>query len=355
MGLYKRKDSPIWWMSFSYNRRQYQRSTGTADRRLAEAILAKVKTQIVEGKWFEIDQAKQHTFDEMMERFLREHSRINRPGAHKNDKTYVRHLSEFFSGLTLDQITPQLISEYKNKRLSEGKSPQTVKHELNCLNIAFNLAMKEWDWINYNPCLKVSKPRVNNQILRWLTPEEEERLMKASRGYLNGQLPDIITVALHTGMRQGEILRLKWKDIDLFRRTITVMQSKTHEPKTIPMTDTLFNLLLSKSKVVSMSGYVFHTGNGTRILQTNLQREFWKALKKAGIENFRFHDLRHTFATRLVQNGVDLYTVARLLGHKDVKTTQRYAHHCTESLGQSIKILDNFSAQKQPEKGVSPG
>lgn len=74
MGLYRRKDSPIWWMAFSINKRQYQRSTGTADKRLAGNILAKVKTQVVEGKWFEVDVARQHTFEEMMEKFMREHS-----------------------------------------------------------------------------------------------------------------------------------------------------------------------------------------------------------------------------------------------------------------------------------------
>ncbi len=348
MGLYRRKDSPIWWMSFSVNKKQYQRSTGTADKRLAENILAKVKTQVVEGKWFEFDEARQHTFEEMMERYLNNHSKISKSfSAYKNDKTYIKHLSKVFAGLTLDMITPQLISAYKTERLEEGKSPQTVKHEMNCLTRAFNLAMREWRWINHNPCFNVEKPKVNNQILRWLTNNEEEQLLQASKGYLNGQLPDIIIVALHTGMRQGEILNLKWKDIDMFRRTITIMQMKTKEPKTIPMNDTLTDLIMRKSKVINMSGYVFITSKGTRILNTNLQREFWKALKAAEITNFRFHDLRHTFATRLIQNGVDLYAVAKLLGHKDVKTTQRYAHHHPESLRQSVKILDNFSSQKE--------
>jgi len=319
--------------------------------------LAKVKTQIVEGTWFDVDEAKQHTFDELMEKYLNEHSRVNKTQrSYMNDKIYVKHLAKMLSGLTLDRVTPQLISQYKSMRLSDGKSPQTVKHEMNCLTHAFNLAVREWNWINYNPCLKVQKPKVNNQIMRWLTDDEEKRLLDASKGYLNGQLPAIITLALHTGMRQGEILNLKWENIDMFKRAITIMQSKTKEPKTIPINDTGFNMLLYKGKVVNMSGYVFTTQNGTRILNTNLQREFWKIVEKAKVENFRFHDLRHTFATRLVQSGVDLYSVAKLLGHKDIKTTQRYAHHHIDSLRQSVRVLDNFFAnKKEAENGVKNG
>lgn len=105
------------------------------------------------------------------------------------------------------------------------------------------------------------------------------------------------------------------------------------------MNDIVSNMLVRKSRITAMSGYVFTTSRGTRILSTNLQREFWKVLKKAGIENFRFHDLRHTFATRLVQAGVDLYTVSKLLGHRDVKTSQRYAHHNVESVRLAVQKL----------------
>ena len=273
----------------------------------------------------------------------------------KNDRTYIKHLSKIFSGMTIDRITPELISGYKSVRLADGAAPQTVKHEMNCLTRAFSVALDEWNWINHNPCLKVKKPRVKNAILRWLSEGEERALLKAAQGYLGGQLPDIIITAEHTGLRKGSLLGLKWKDVDMFRRTITIMQSKTEEPVTIPLSDTLFQLFTVKSKVVNMSGYVFATGKGTRILAGNLDREFWKALNIAGIENFRFHDLRHTFATRLIQAGVDIYAVAKLLGHKDIKTTTRYAHHHTDSLRNAVRFLDNFSPEKAPEKQIENG
>lgn len=178
------------------------------------------------------------------------------------------------------------------------------------LSKAFNLASDRWQWCRENPCSKVPREKENNNVIRWLTKEEEERLMDGARGYLNGQLTEIITVALHTGMRLGEILNLKWKDIDLGRKVITVTKTKNKDPKTIPVNQTVYNMLVTKSKVTSILGYLFTTENGTKIRARNMQREFYKAMSKAGIENFRFHDLRHTFATRLIQAGVDIYSVA---------------------------------------------
>jgi integrase len=343
MGLYKRKDSKVWWMCFTVNNRQYHKSTGTTDRKLAEKIYAKIITMITEGKWFEVDEARTRTFEDLMERFMQEYAPTKEPTTQKRYRAALGHLRQFFSGLTLAEITPKVISQYMYQRRKEGASASTINKEYNMLSKALNLAWKQWEWCNGNPCSRVPREKNTSYITRWLTLEEEKRLLSAAQGYLNGQLPDIITFALHTGMRLGEILNLKWKDVDFSRKTITILKTKNKDPRTIPMTDTVYNMLLSKSKVVAMSGYVFATANGTRIGARNLQREWYKAIKKAGIENFRFHDLRHTFATRLVQSGVDLYTVAKLLGHRDISTTQRYAHHYPESMRPFIKVLDNFS------------
>lgn len=166
MGLYKRKDSDVWWMSFSTGNRQYKKSTGTEDKKLEEKILAKVTVQVQEGKWFEVEEAKKHTFDDLMQRYLETHSKVNKGAkSYNEDVRYIKNLGRVLSGLTLDRITPALISEYKTMRLEEGKAPQTVLHEMNCLTHAFNLAVRGYNWINYNPCLKVKKPKVNNQIL----------------------------------------------------------------------------------------------------------------------------------------------------------------------------------------------
>lgn len=121
-------------MSFCFNRRQYKRTTGAKDKKTAEKIYAKVLTMIVEGKWFEFDEAGRHTFEEMMDKYF-ENSRIHkRPESCKNDRTYIKHLSVDFAGLTLDKIVPEAITCYRDRRLSAGISPQTVAHEMGCLN-----------------------------------------------------------------------------------------------------------------------------------------------------------------------------------------------------------------------------
>jgi len=142
-------------------------------------------------------------------------------------------------------------------------------------------------------------------------------------------------------MRQGEILDLRWRYVDLSKRTAAVMRSKNGERRTIPLNATAVGVLEAGSKVRHIrSDYVFASKAGTRLEKRNVARAFYQAMDRAGVEEFRFHDLRHTFATRLAQAGVDLYTVAKILGHKDIRITQRYAHHSTESLRAGVEVLD---------------
>lgn len=177
----------------------------------------------------------------------------------------------------------------------------------------------------------------HNQIDRWLTANEEERLMASSPLWLR----EIIIFALNTGMRKGEILSLQWRDVDFARSVLVVMKSKNRERRTLPLNSRVFELLMEKHhKRNTGSDFVFSTSHSTRITDRNLSRAFYVAMEKAELENFRFHDLRHTFATRLVQAGVDLYKVQRLLGHKTPAMTQRYAHHSPESLRDGVLVLD---------------
>ena len=142
-------------------------------------------------------------------------------------------------------------------------------------------------------------------------------------------------------MRLGEILSLGWRGVDLSRETITVFESKNDEKRTIPINDSTVKMLKKLGKVRPMkTDLVFYSGCHTALDARNVRRDFQTALKNAQIEDFRFHDLRHTFATRLIQNGVDVYKVQTLLGHKSPGMTQRYAHHYSESLRDGVEVLD---------------
>ena len=335
MGLYRRPQGKVWWMNFMYHGRQIRRSTGTADRRLAEKILGKVGSQIVEGRFFETLEETTRTFEELMERYLSEHAaRKSQP---RHYRGYTNNLKAFFGGRTLAEITPKLIVEYKNLRYAAGLKPASINRELSSLKKAFNLAVREWEWCRVNPVSRVSMERENNQRDRWLSVEEETRLLQACAPWLH----DLVIFALHTGMRMGEILELTWRGADVSRRTVMVFRSKNGERRTIPVNQTVLTVLKEKAKVRSLkTDLIFCSKVFTPIESGHLRRSFRLALSKAKIEDFHFHDLRHTFATRLVQAGVDLYKVQRLLGHKSPIMTQRYAHHYPESLRDGVEILD---------------
>ncbi|HAM52213.1 MAG TPA: site-specific integrase [Nitrospiraceae bacterium] len=348
-GLFRRKrhgkESETWWMRFSANGKQHKVSTGTSDRRLAEKVLNKVKTQVAEGKWLDVNIAKQHNFDELMERYLDEHSKINKAvSTHEKDLYMKEHLKTFFEGKTLDQIDSDAILLYKNKRLREGAAQNTVLNELGMLRNALNIARHVWKWIKENPFSGLTLNLQANDVDRWLTKEEEEKLLEAAQGKLNGQLPDIILLDLHTGLSQEEILKLKWSQIDLSRKTLTTVRKKTKKKsrpaRTIPLNATVVECLKRLAKVQSILGYVFFNEDGSPIGANRLKKAFKSAVKTAKIAYCRFHDLRHSFATRLVQKGVDLYKVSTLLGHSSIEVTQRYAHHWSESLRDGVDILD---------------
>jgi integrase len=232
-----------------------------------------------------------------------------------------------------------MISDFKVKRRNDGVSPRTINYELTTMSHSFNLAIKEWELANENPVIKVRKERVSNNIERWLTSDEKKKLLKASPKWLQ----DIIVFAINTGLRQSEILDLKWKQIDMERKTITISEQKNKNIDTLPLNGTAMDILRGSHKSdLPLDSYVFPNTLSTRKGNWLLLKAFYVALKKSGVCNFRFHDLRHTFATRLIRNGVDLYTVQKLGRWKTVMMVQRYAHHHPESLRAAIEKINEI-------------
>jgi len=233
----------------------------------------------------------------------------------------------------LAEITPKRIVAYKTKRYGDGVVSATINRELAIMKAAYNLAIREWEWCRDNPVCKVSMEKENNQRDRWMADEEEARLMRVTPQWLK----EIVIFALNTGMRIGEIL---WEGVSLFRKTVMVFHSKNGERRTIPINRIVFELLQKKSKIRSnKTDRAFYGRTHTPIDENNLRRAFRDAIKKAQIENFHFHDLRHTFATRLIQAEIDIYKVQRLLGHKSPIMAQCYAHHYPASLRDDGEIL----------------
>jgi integrase len=345
-------------MRFNYKGRQIRKSTGSSSKKLAEKIYHKVLGEIAEGKWFERLPGEEKTFKEMLGKYLKEHSERNKtPKSHDRDKELANHLISSFGDSMLTEISPRTISEYKVKRRDEGAFPRTINYELALMSHAFNLAIKEWEWLNDNPVSRVSREKVNNMRERWLTFEEEEKLLDASPKWLQ----EIIIFSLETGLRQGETLNLQWPQVDLFRKTITILEQKNKAKDVLPLNERAIEVLKTKAKIRHIkTNYVFSNKNGNSIRVSNLHRAFYSATRKAKLENFRWHDLRHTFATRLVQAGVDLYTVQKLGRWKTTQMVMRYAHHYPESLRGGVETLDKvrkeFSTKlaQSNEKGANP-
>lgn len=364
MGLFRR--GQVWWMRFNYEGKQVRKSTETTDKKLAEKIFHKVMTLIAEGKWFEKPVHSDKTIGNLLDKYVKEHSTPNKaPNTVKSDMAMVNEMKAFFGVTLLKDVTPSLISAYKTKCRDKGLAPATINHRRTLLRHAFNLAIREWQWCQENPVERVSRERVSNSRDRWLTFEEERTLLeccvlhptrKDNKTESTYWMQEIVIFALNTGMRQDEILSLEWPNADLFRRTVLVVKSKNGEKRTVPMNQRVFELLKEKAKGKHVNNnFVFSSEAGTKILRRNLLRAFYNARDRAKIKDFTFHDLRHTFATRLAQAGIDLYMISKLLGHKDIKMTQRYSHHCPDSLRSGVEVLDRNSTNlaQLNEKGLA--
>jgi|TARA_Y100000294_G_scaffold36327_1_gene31823 integrase len=171
-----------------------------------------------------------------------------------------------------------------------------------------------------------------------LSKDEEKKLLDNSPEWTK----QIIIFSLNTGLRLGELTGLEWSRVNIFNKTILIDNSKNGEQRTIPLNKYALDVVKQRLRVKSLKyDYVFINRYSWKINPNSLRDAFRKILRKVEITDFRLHDLRHSFATRLTQADVDLYKISKLLGHKDIKMTQRYAHHCPNSLKPALEVLES--------------
>ncbi len=334
--MYRR--AGVFWTCIRHNGSKIQKSLETSDKKLAKAIEAKIRIEIKEEKYFDKPIGHNKTFKQLIERFMQEHSPKVSISMQESYATSLKHLDPFFGSSNLLSISPKMITRYKILRREEGSAPGSINNELAMLSKAFSLAVTEWEWLKDNPVSRVPREKEDNERDRWLTRDEVDILLGNSPVWLH----DIISFALNTGLRQDELLSLEWNRVNLFRKTILIQRTKNGKPKTLPLNMVALDVLNRRSKLTSIkNGLVFFNRNGKKIHDSNLRNSFYRVMRKAGIKDFRWHDLRHTFATRLAQAGVDLYKISKLLGHNDIKMTQRYSHHCPDSLRDGVEILES--------------
>jgi len=329
MGVYRK--GKYWYIDYYFRGRRKRRKIGPS-KKLAEQVLKDVQVKLAKGEYLGVYEQKKIPFEEYAQKYL-EFCKANKASSTyiRRDRWSVAHLTNFFTGKYLFEINARMADEYKAKRL-EKVAPATVNREVACLKHMYTKAI-EWDYATANPVKSVKLLKEPPGRLRYLNPDEARKLIEACQGYLRS----IIITALNTGMRKGEILSLRWADVDLENRKITVKKPKNNEIRVIPINQTLYQELAKLSEQPN-GAYVFSNEDGETF--GDIKKGFLTALKRAGIEDFRFHDLRHTFGSHLVMQRIDLKTVQQVMGHKEITTTMRYSHLSPEYVQEAIGRLD---------------
>ncbi len=323
-----------WYIDYYSKGRRIREKIGT-NKRLAETTLIKRKVEVAENRHLSIRGRNKIRFYELVNEYINNYSKVNKR-SYKDDIYRSGILKEFFGNVYLSEITPYEIEKFKSKRKAEVKE-STINRAVSLLQGMFNKAI-EWGYVEENPASKVKKFKENNSILRYLSIEEIQKLIKSAP---TETIRNIILLALNTGMRKNEILNLKWTDIDLESQLLYIRDSKNKEGRQIPLNDTLHQIF--KNKNSSLNEYVFINSNGERY--RDIRKLFQKALDTSEIKNFRFHDLRHTFASHMVMSGVEIITVSKLLGHKSIEMTMRYAHLSPNHKALAVRKMDDIMLQ----------
>ncbi len=392
MGLYRRKDSNVFWMCFTKDGRPYNESTGTEDKAIAQKIFDILKGKIAMGQWHPEtvkEEKKEYTFRELAEKYSA-WAAPRHKGWQKVERLIVGQIVNRFGEYSLNSFTTYVIEQFQSDELKRGLDPGTINRSITTLKGMFNKAV-EWEMVDENVLNRVRKAKNlegATERLRYLSIEECFSLEDACDPHLK---PIVIT-ALNTGLRKSEIFTLQWDNhIDL-RHGFILLDNKTKngERREIPINDVLRATLQGITRRLDIP-YVFHNPD-TDKPYGRVDKSFNSALKKAevqqctkceyqkakdtirkemeycprcnsemmvkkGITDFHFHDLRHTFASHLVMAGVDITTVSKLLGHKSLKMTLRYAHlspaHKVEAVRKIGDLFKRKSLAKTGEKKLN--
>lgn len=352
---------------------------GRRHQEMSLALTRHAARQLLYRKLTEVDRQRELgvqaiTFAEFCRKYLAHQRSVVEPRSYERVESIVeKRLKPHFGKRLLSEIHARDIQEYLNERAlavyrrKDGTekriAPATVHRELQTLSGVFSRAL-DWDYVLRNPVRKVKIRKYESRRQRILEPEEEARLFTALRRFQRGYLADIVTLALQTGMREDEILRLKWMDVNLGNRTIIVRSTnenpnKGKRTRPVPISSKLSPILArlymealraTKGDPIALQDrYVFtNPETGKRYMDTKLA--WYAALKDARIARLRFHDLRHTFATRALRGGAKESELQQVLGHSEITTTMRYVQMDGRNAVNVIKSLEAYEQEVEPEK-----
>ncbi len=284
-------------------------------------------------------------FTSALDKYISTVSKLKAYSTYQRDLMSSNRLIEFFKPYSLKEITPALVAQYRDKRL-ETVSPSTLKKELAVLSHMYTIARTEWALDVSNPVQHIRKPTLPRGRLRLLDPEEIEKLLSAAQKSKNPFLLSYIRLQLYTAMRPSEGAGLIWKQV-LFNHNIIDLSKTKTDPRRVPLLNTAVNLLQKlQPSDYSPEDYVFLPKKTSRHaqLRPNLyfRRAFINAINRAKITDFTMHDMRHTTASYLVMNDVDIRTIADILGHKTMDMVMRYTHLLDKYKIEAVEKLDGL-------------
>ena len=295
-------------------------------RRLTDARkwAAQIESGLREGRQFPDTIAKRRTVVELFDRYRRTVLHHKRPATIRTQRQQIDWWQSRIGHVRLLDVTPALLTQHRDA-LTEGHSPTTVRRYLALLNHVFVVARREWQWVDRNPLEHVGKPKEPPGRVRFLSESERPRLLDACRLSSSPDLYPIVLMALSTGARKNEILSIAWTAIDLSRQLATFEHTKNAARRSVPIAGELGRILRQRAKVRRIdTALVFPRPDGLAPIDI---RSAWEtALRRAEIEDFRFHDLRHSAASYLAMSGASLAEIADVLGHKTLAMVNRYAH-----------------------------
>ncbi len=334
----KRKRGEAYLIRYVHPRtKKFVRKVVWCTRTEAEMIVKKIVSDIALGKFLiEADDSIQYTVSQLVLQF-RKHSNKNKSIKTVKRQDYaINAFSNFLKhDLYLTEITTQIIENFRDTRLQLGSSPNTVSIEIKILKTFFNYGIKTGMLDNNNPVSGVIVPNLRKPIIRFLREDEIKLLLKTISDDDNREFQRLVIAYLNTGARRIELLSplFTWKSVDFIDRKILLPSLKKGAERWLPMNDSLYDILKEIKKENSAYPFDFRPNYVTHKIKTYY--------KKVGIKDANLHSLRKTFGSTLLQDGVDIFMVSKLLGHNSVQTTQKYyVDYLDENYRSTVKRLD---------------
>ena len=325
-----RKRSAVWWIDIrAPNGERVRRSAGTESRALAQELHDRLKAELWRRQ--KLGERPKRSWNEAVVRWLKE-------SVHKAtiecDKAHLRWLDRYLRDKDLEAITRSLIDRLTEERLAEGVSNATVNRTMEVLRAILRKCVNEWEWLDKAPQVRMLKEPTRR--VRFLTRPEAARLLKV----LPAHLADMMVFSLATGLRRANVTGLQWSQVDLVRRIAWIHPDQAKARKAIAVPLNAEAVVVIRKQIGRHATHVF-SYKGRAVTQVST-KAWYQSLAKAGIEDFRWHDLRHTWASWHVQQGTPLHVLQELGGWETAEMVRRYAHLNAEHLA---PYADRLSSQ----------